>query len=149
MWIVRSSLSSLISLSQHRQTEASRLNYTNGEVRQQVHSGDPRRAFLLSIDIPSGWDVDRGATRHARLSEEGKVEDDTPILELLPDLLVSLSAPKLCSLTLPSGNLCAHVLGGRFLPPAVIEKFSLESLPEYQDLDLVVSLQNHPVTEDC
>ncbi|CAM6117304.1 unnamed protein product [Calypogeia fissa] len=67
---------------------------------------------VVSIDIPSGWNV-----------EEGDVEGTG----LAPDMLVSLTAPKLCAKNFKGPH---HFLGGRFVPPAVVEKFGLR-IPPY------------------
>jgi len=66
---------------------------------------------IVSIDIPSGWDV-----------EKGNADDKG----LNPQLLVSLTAPKLCAKFF-SGK---HYLGGRFVPPELAKRFEL-NLPVY------------------
>lgn len=71
---------------------------------------------LVSVDIPSGWDV-----------ENGPPSDDTP--ELKPDCLISLTAPKLCA------QWCGgikHYLGGRFVPDKLAQKYKL-NLPDFPD----------------
>ncbi len=55
---------------------------------------------LLSVDIPSGWDVETGDAHLHGAS-------------LQPDSLVSLSAPKLCASFFKGRH---HYLGGRFIP---------------------------------
>lgn len=65
----------------------------------------------MSVDIPSGWDVEAG---------------DPTGGGLRPAVLVSLTAPKLAAM----GFQGAHYLGGRFVPPATREKYGL-SLPAY------------------
>jgi len=57
-------------------------------------------APVLSVDIPSGWDVEAGPQGGDALA---------------PDALISLTAPKLCA-THFRGR---HFLGGRFVPPAI------------------------------
>ncbi|KAF5276235.1 hypothetical protein FQR65_LT04040 [Abscondita terminalis] len=64
---------------------------------------------IASIDIPSGWDIEKGEP------PEGGIK---------PDLLISLTAPKLCA-KLFSGKY--HYLGGRFVPPKL--ESSLEFIP--------------------
>lgn len=78
-------------------------------------------APVVSIDIPSGWDVEKGPP-------EGK--------SLQPDMLISLTAPKLCA-TMFHGRF--HYLGGRFVPPAIIEKNGL-ILPQYPAAEQCVRL---------
>lgn len=75
---------------------------------------------VASIDIPSGWDVEKG-------SLDG----------LQPDMLISLTAPKK-SASLFRGRY--HYLGGRFVPPALEKKYQL-SLPVYPGTDCVYQLQ--------
>lgn len=79
---------------------------------------------LVCVDVPSGWDV-----------ESGPPSDGTPVLR--PDMLVSLSAPKQCSAEFEGDH---HVLGGRFLPPWVVEKYGLWGLPKYPGTEQVVRL---------
>lgn len=83
---------------------------------------------ILSIDIPSGWDVENGPP--------SEPESD-PSLVLTPHTLVSLSAPKKCASFLPVGTL--HFLGGRFLPPQLDKKYSL-NLPPYPGTDCILQL---------
>lgn len=75
------------------------------------------------MDIPSGWHVEKGPDSENSLK---------------PDLLVSLSAPKLCAKPEILKN-AKHYLGGRFLPPGIIEKYKLK-LPEYPQQSQVVEL---------
>ena len=66
----------------------------------RVSGGPP----VVSIDIPSGWDVERG---------------DTAGVGVQPAVLVSLTAPKsFAEVHLPAG--VRHFLGGRFLPPGML-----------------------------
>lgn len=76
---------------------------------------------VVSIDIPSGWDVERG-----NVSGTG----------IIPDMLISLTAPKLCAKYF-SGK---HYLGGRFVPESLISDYSL-ALPAYPGADQCVELQ--------
>ena len=59
---------------------------------------------IVSVDIPSGWDVERGDAG-AGVGDEGRIV-------LYPDVLVSLTAPKE-GVRKFSGR---HFLGGRFVP---------------------------------
>ena len=78
---------------------------------------------LISIDIPSGWDV-----------EQGPPTDDTPKLQ--PDCLVSLTAPKLCSRFFRGKH---HWLGGRFVPKTIIQRYELR-LPDYPGSEQCVKI---------
>lgn len=75
---------------------------------------------IASIDIPSGWDVEKGSS--------GGIQ---------PDMLISLTAPKK-SATQFTGRY--HYLGGRFVPPALEKKYHL-NLPPYPDTECVYRLQ--------
>ncbi|GME93191.1 unnamed protein product [Ambrosiozyma monospora] len=82
---------------------------------------------IIAVDIPSGWDVDLGPT------------DACPeIANYQPDLLVSLTAPKPCSLKLNKSK--KHYLGGRFISKQFAEKWGID-VPEYPGVDQVVQLQ--------
>lgn len=77
---------------------------------------------IASIDIPSGWDVEKGPA-------DGDIS---------PTLLISLTAPKLCA-THFTGSF--HYLGGRFVPPALAEKYQL-NLPSYPGTENCLSLND-------
>ncbi len=78
---------------------------------------------LVSVDIPSGWDVERGPP-----AGEGAAV-------LRPDVLISLTAPKLCA----SHHTGAHYLGGRFVPKSIADQFGL-SQPAFAGTEQVVRL---------
>lgn len=75
---------------------------------------------ICSIDIPSGWDV-----------EKGQVADKS----INPYMLVSLTAPKLCARDFKG----IHYLGGRFVPQALADKYQL-NLPEYEGTESCIKL---------
>ncbi|PCH40115.1 YjeF N-terminal domain-like protein [Wolfiporia cocos MD-104 SS10] len=75
---------------------------------------------IVSVDIPSGWDV-----------EEGNAEG----VGLNPDVLISLTAPKEGVRQFTR----RHFLGGRFVPKLMEEQFAL-NLPEYPGFDQIVEL---------
>ncbi|XP_029647465.1 NAD(P)H-hydrate epimerase-like [Octopus sinensis] len=74
---------------------------------------------ILSVDVPSGWDVETGA-------EDG----------LQPDTLVSLTAPKLCAKHFRGRT---HYLGGRFVPQDLERKYDL-NLPMFPGTDCILEL---------
>ncbi|GLT60874.1 hypothetical protein SLA2020_336170 [Shorea laevis] len=80
---------------------------------------------IVSVDIPSGWHV-----------EEGDIDGKG----IKPDMLVSLTAPKLCA-----KKFCGplHFLGGRFVPPSVAEKYKLR-LPPYPGTSMCVRIGKPP-----
>lgn len=67
---------------------------------------------IVAVDIPSGWDVEHG---------------DNSGVGLRPDMLVSLTTPKLCARWFTGQH---HYLGGRFVPPFIVDKYELR-LPPY------------------
>ena len=75
---------------------------------------------IISVDIPSGWDVEQGNT-----SGQG----------ILPAMLVSLSAPKLCA----SGYTGVHYVGGRFIPESVAQELGFEK-QEYPGAEQVIRI---------
>ena len=77
---------------------------------------------LCSIDIPSGWDVEKGCPESGGIS---------------PEMLISLTAPKICAKHF-SGKY--HFLGGRFVPPKLAEKYNL-NLPPYPGTECCVLLK--------
>jgi NAD(P)H-hydrate epimerase len=62
---------------------------------------------IVSIDIPSGWDVELGDLYETRL---------------MPETLVSLTAPKLCAQYFEGKH---HYVGGRFVPDSVKDQYNL------------------------
>uniref|UniRef100_A0A3P8X3M4 YjeF N-terminal domain containing 3 n=1 Tax=Cynoglossus semilaevis TaxID=244447 RepID=A0A3P8X3M4_CYNSE len=71
---------------------------------------------IASVDVPSGWDVEEP-------SQDG----------IHPEVLISLTAPKKCSMSF-SGK---HFLAGRFLPYDIQKKYEL-NLPD--DTDCLIEL---------
>ncbi|KHJ48649.1 YjeF-like protein [Trichuris suis] len=76
---------------------------------------------IISIDIPSGWDVNGGP-----------LETDS----LHPDCLVSLTAPKLAARHFKGRY---HFLGGRFVPEQLAAKYDV-NLPKYPTYECVIQL---------
>ncbi|KAI0822348.1 YjeF N-terminal domain-like protein [Trametes gibbosa] len=75
---------------------------------------------IVSVDIPSGWNVEQG---------------DVDGVGLHPDVLVSLTAPK----EGVKSFIGRHFLGGRFVPKTLEEKFEL-NLPDYPGFAQIVEL---------
>lgn len=78
---------------------------------------------IVSVDIPTGWDVDEG-----------------PITEnyMNPSVLVSLTVPKPCS-SFINPEKTTHYVGGRFIPQEFANKFGFEPF-DYQDDDQILKL---------
>jgi NAD(P)H-hydrate epimerase len=62
---------------------------------------------VISVDVPSGWNVDEG---------------DVAQTGFVPDVLVSLTTPKFCSKEFTG----RHFIGGRFLPPGIAKKYNVQ-----------------------
>lgn len=87
-------------------------------------------SFLFSIDIPSGWHVENGPQ---------PIEDNQSgikIQAIKPELLISLTAPKLCAKDFHGKY---HYLGGRFVPPPLQQKYDL-NLIEYPGTETCVEI---------
>lgn len=92
---------------------------------------------IVSVDIPSGWDVEGGRPSDSLPGSDGSGEKKVDALD--PDVLISLTAPKE-GVRKYRGR---HFLGGRFVPKGLDEKFEL-NLPEYPGTDLIVELPTPP-----
>ncbi|CAH9115081.1 unnamed protein product [Cuscuta epithymum] len=98
---------------------------------------------IVSIDIPSGWHVEQGDLSNDGIKPDMLVCTDTHLVHFSYESwprLVSLTAPKLCA-----KNYCGphHFLGGRFVPPSVIDKFKL-LLPSYPGTSLCLRIGKPP-----
>ncbi|KAF5278614.1 hypothetical protein FQA39_LY00656 [Lamprigera yunnana] len=82
------------------------------------------KCIPIHIDIPSGWDIEKGE------SAEGGIK---------PQLLISLTAPKLCAKKYTGKY---HYLGGRFVPPKLESKYNL-CLPKYPGTECCVLLNSN------
>jgi len=91
------------------------------------------RLPIVSVDIPSGWDVEGGRPSDPLTGASGSSGKKVDALD--PDVLISLTAPKE-GVREYRGR---HFLGGRFVPKSLDEKFRL-NLPEYPGTDLIVEL---------
>ncbi|GAX14510.1 hypothetical protein FisN_11Hu027 [Fistulifera solaris] len=77
-------------------------------------------ALVVSVDVPSGWDVDEG---------------DVAGFGFSPQVLISLTAPKGCAMSFEG----RHFVGGRFVPPYLEEKYQFR-MPRYPGTSQVVEL---------
>lgn len=78
---------------------------------------------IVCVDVPSGWDVDRGPV------------PDAPHIK--PAVLISLTAPKECARYLQGTQ---HYLAGRFIPPTIASAYQLSLLPDYPGASLFCRL---------
>ena len=83
---------------------------------------------VVSIDVPSGWDVDDAPTCASG--------DVLSAPSLRPSMLISLTAPKPCSARFDGPH---HWLGGRFVPPAVLAAHGI-TLPPFTGASHAVSI---------
>lgn len=98
----------------------------------QSHVG--QQIPIVSVDIPSGWHVEKGPT--SLDDDQSEIEEGLRIPALEPDCLVSLTAPKLSALFFEGSH---HFLGGRFCPMSICEKYKL-NLPDYDGSEVVKRL---------
>jgi hydroxyethylthiazole kinase-like uncharacterized protein yjeF len=92
-------------------------------VLQQIQTAQTQfqtNMTVVSVDVPSGWNVNDGDVANG---------------EFVPDVLVSLTAPKQCAKTFTG----RHFVGGRFLPPALADKYKIR-MPNYPGVAQVVEL---------
>lgn len=76
---------------------------------------------IISIDIPSGWDVEKGPINSESIQ---------------PECVISLTAPKNCMKHFQGKY---HFLGGRFVPKALQEKYQIV-LPDYPSSEQIVQI---------
>ncbi|SCU94179.1 LADA_0G07052g1_1 [Lachancea dasiensis] len=81
------------------------------------------RLPIVSVDIPTGWDVD-----------EGPLDNES----IVPKVLVSLTAPKPCASKIDSLE-TQHYVGGRFIPGSFANKYGFEPF-DYDKGDQVTKL---------
>uniref|UniRef100_A0A1I7U1C6 NAD(P)H-hydrate epimerase n=1 Tax=Caenorhabditis tropicalis TaxID=1561998 RepID=A0A1I7U1C6_9PELO len=77
---------------------------------------------VFSIDIPSGWDVEKGAE-----------SDDV----IHPHAVISLTLPKMCMKNWTG----PHFLGGRFIPRGLVDEHQLQ-MPEYPGFEQIVKIED-------
>jgi pyridoxal 5'-phosphate synthase / NAD(P)H-hydrate epimerase len=80
-------------------------------------------------DCNAGWDVENGDVSQLGIA--------------MPHVLVSLTAPKLCAKHFTGPH---HYLGGRFLPPAMAQKYGLSDLPPFPGTAQCVRLEATSLT---
>mmetsp|Transcript_20939 Transcript_20939/g.49735 ORF Transcript_20939/g.49735 Transcript_20939/m.49735 type:complete len:636 (-) Transcript_20939:237-2144(-) len=91
--------------------------------QQQQQNPEPKNGspVVVSVDVPSGWNVDEG---------------DVNKSGFVPDVLVSLTTPKLCAKKFTAGR---HFVGGRFLPPDLASKYNVK-MPPYPSISQVMEV---------
>lgn len=91
-----------------------------GKLLQEIKQLEKKHP-IISIDVPSGWDV-----------EKGPVNNDS----IQPECVISLTAPKACMKHFQGKY---HFLGGRFVPKALQEKYKI-TLPNYPTNEQTVQI---------
>ncbi|CEH18569.1 Uncharacterized conserved protein [Ceraceosorus bombacis] len=95
---------------------------------------------VVSVDIPSGWPVDEegGEANAAPVfaeSERGRQSE-----RFIPEVLLSLTAPKSGIRSLVTGSKpVRHFIGGRFIPKALEHQYAL-ALPAYPGDEQIVEV---------
>ena len=91
-------------------------------ITQMITMQTEHNGLLVSVDVPSSWNVDGGDMT------EGSTK-------FQPDVLISLTAPKLSAKHFHG----RHFVGGRFLPPALAEKYNIR-MPPYPGVRQVMEI---------
>ena len=101
------------------------------QTMQAVQQGDnddtTTRVPILAVDVPSGWNVNEG---------------DITGTGWRPDAVISLTAPKACMRTYAG----RHFVGGRFLPPALADKYRVR-MPPYPGVAQVLEISRGGATK--
>jgi NAD(P)H-hydrate epimerase len=96
-------------------------------LREMMRLQDEQKVVVLSVDVPSGWNVDDG---------------DVSGLGFVPDVLISLTAPKMSAKKFHG----RHFVGGRFLPPQLGRKYGVR-MPAYPGVAQVVEVSRNARSE--
>lgn len=80
------------------------------------------RSKLISIDVPSGWPVDNPDWNPGSAPPEDKLN---------PDVMISLTVPKTCTLWLEPR--VQQYLAGNFLTPSLAEKYNIADIKDLWD----------------
>jgi len=75
---------------------------------------------IVSVDVPTSWDADKGDVLGTGFN---------------PDVLISLTAPKLCAMDFTG----KHYVGGRFLSPTLSKKYGVR-MPPYIGVSQVMEI---------
>jgi len=80
-------------------------------ILKQIKEAQQQGVLTVAVDVPSGWNVNEG---------------DVSGMGFAPNILVSLTAPKLSAKAFEG----RHFVGGRFLPPKLAQKYGV-NMPPY------------------
>ncbi|KAF2656432.1 apolipo protein A-I binding protein-like protein [Lophiostoma macrostomum CBS 122681] len=99
----------------------------SGEVREPfpsvIEALRDTKIPILAVDAPSSWNIESGPPSSG------------PGAGFMPEALISLTAPK----PLVKWFKGRHFVGGRFLSPAIADKYGLD-VPKYEGLDQVLEV---------
>ncbi|KAK4133580.1 YjeF N-terminal domain-like protein [Trichocladium antarcticum] len=99
----------------------------SGEVREPfpavIQAMSETKIPVTSVDAPSSWDIEEGPPKSGIGSN------------FHPDVLISLTAPK----HLAKHFRGRHFIGGRFVTPAIAEKYDFD-VPAYEGVDQIVEV---------
>jgi len=84
------------------------------------NESDEKGTQVMSVDVPSGWNVDEG---------------DVAGAGFMPDVLISLTTPKLSAREFTG----RHFVGGRFLPDKLAQKYGVK-MPPYPGVSQVMEV---------
>lgn len=102
------------------------------------------RPPIVSVDIPSGWSVDDGDLEGSSASKTILDQPDPERKTFTPEVVISLTAPKKGLKNFHG----LHFLGGRFVPPAIIDKYGLLGLDSYEWSDQIVNITGWTDVDD-
>jgi NAD(P)H-hydrate epimerase len=91
---------------------------------KQIMEAQQAGVPIISVDVPSGWNVDEG---------------DVAGLGFVPEVLVSLTTPKESARSFAG----RHFVGGRFLPPKLAKKYMIQ-MPPYPGVSQVMEVTMAP-----
>ena len=91
-------------------------------LQQMVDAQQKGGVPVISVDVPSGWNVDEG---------------DVTGTGFVPNVLVSLTTPKESARAFKG----RHFVGGRFLPPKLAQKYNVQ-MPPYPGVSQVMEVAN-------
>lgn len=96
-------------------------------VKVMVEQQKKKGLEVFAVDVPTGWDVDNGPCK------------ETYTEDYMPNALISLTAPKPCSVKI--SPTVKHYLGGRFISQKIADKWDFQ-VPKYEGGNQFVKMSN-------
>lgn len=98
------------------------------------------RPPVISVDVPSGWPVDEEAEESVSAPAKTGDEPQERKKRFVPEVLLSLTAPKSGIRSLVIGtNPVRHFIGGRFIPKSLEHQYAL-ALPTFPGDEQIVEV---------